>query len=342
MKDSAYLLRLVHEAMMAMNLDVNAIYGQVGVTQKHVNGSQERFSHSATHQFWKAAESVTGNTHIGLQVAKHLPPYRGQVLEYLFLSSPTFGDGLTRALNYQRLLSDVVQSYLDIDGQQATFVLDTVLGRDLSRHYTVCISYGVMQFFKTVTQGEFTLERMDFMFSADGYEHDYEAIFACPVRFNQANTAMVFNKNILDVKSDHAQPELVKLHEQLASEHVARLEQQDLINNVKKIIGELLDSQDVTLDAVSSRLGMSQRYLRSALAQAGTSFNQVLADYRSMLAKHLLLQTHESIEQIVFLTGFSEPSTFYRAFKRWTGQTPIEFRQNGKASCSQLAEVTVK
>ncbi|EPJ8044972.1 helix-turn-helix domain-containing protein, partial [Acinetobacter baumannii] len=52
-----------------------------------------------------------------------------------------------------------------------------------------------------------------------------------------------------------------------------------------------------------------------------------LSDYRCRLAKKLLANTNESVERIVYLTGFSEPSTFYRAFKRWTNETPVEYRK---------------
>jgi AraC-like DNA-binding protein len=58
----------------------------------------------------------------------------------------------------------------------------------------------------------------------------------------------------------------------------------------------------------------------------------LLADYRCTLAKRLLANTDETIDEIVYLTGFSEPSTFYRAFKRWTQVTPIEYRNQKKVS----------
>ena len=66
------------------------------------------------------------------------------------------------------------------------------------------------------------------------------------------------------------------------------------------------------------------------LAMAGVRFNDLITDYRCRLAKELLLKTDERIEVIVERTGFSEPSTFYRAFKRWVGETPVEFRKRGK------------
>ena len=82
---------------------------------------------------------------------------------------------------------------------------------------------------------------------------------------------------------------------------------------------------DVATGRASELPALEQRL--KELEEAGTSFNHVLADYRSRLARRLLARTDESIEQIVYLTGFAEPSTFYRAFKRWTHETPIEYRK---------------
>jgi AraC-like DNA-binding protein len=78
---------------------------------------------------------------------------------------------------------------------------------------------------------------------------------------------------------------------------------------------------------VAAQLNLPVRRLRTQLAEADTSFQQILSDFRCRLAKRLLAQTSESIERIVYLTGFSEPSTFYRAFRRWTGETPVEYRR---------------
>ena len=141
---------------------------------------------------------------------------------------------------------------------------------------------------------------------------------------------MFFDADILDIPSLHAEPELLQLHEKLASEHVAKLERQDVVARVNRIIGEILETGQVNLEQVAAKLDIKPRTLRTRLAEANTNFNQLLADYRCNLAKRLLANTSESIDEIVYLTGFSEPSTFYRAFKRWTGITPIEYRNQKK------------
>lgn len=332
MKDSSLLLRLVHESLVRLNVDVQTIYKQMGVRSAHIENTHSRLKHGATDRFWAITETVTGNPNIGLKVAQNLPPFKGQVLEYLFFSSPTFGDGLHRALDYQRLLSDVAQSYLLVEGDDAQLVLNTKMGSKLNRHFVQCLSYGIIEFFETVTNGRFKVMRLDFAFPDSGDPDEYQKTFGTEIQFDQADNIIHFDAAVLDVKSIHAEPELLKLHEKVAGEHVARLEQQDLVQEVRRIIGELLESHEVTLDLVAQHLGMTARALRSALSSAETNFNQVLSDYRCLLAKRLLVRTNESVEEIVYLTGFSEPSTFYRAFKRWTGQTPIEYRKSRKGS----------
>ena len=103
----------------------------------------------------------------------------------------------------------------------------------------------------------------------------------------------------------------------------------ELLREVRRLIDELL-VEGVALEQVAARLNMPARRLREQLAQAGVRFNELLGDCRCALAKRLLVDTDERIERIAECTGFSEPSTFCRAFKRWAGETPVEFRHRGR------------
>ena len=118
----------------------------------------------------------------------------------------------------------------------------------------------------------------------------------------------------------------MQLHEQLAIEKLQELARYDLVGEVRRAIGSTLESGETTRNCSRSTEYYSTR-LRTQLSEANTSFQQILSDYRCRLAKRLLASTNESVERIVYLTGFSEPSTFYRAFKRWTNETPVEYRK---------------
>ncbi|MDY6814619.1 MAG: AraC family transcriptional regulator [Pseudomonadota bacterium] len=331
LRDAGVMLRLINEAMKKKGIDTGAIFSRLGVDESYVYTDQLRTPHSAQLFFWQAVEDVSGDPDIGLHLGPLLPTYKGQVLEYLFLSSPTFGEGLRRAQNYQRLLSDAANTDFFIEGDDACMVLNAASGavRRL-KHFNECFVQGVITFFRSVTDGNFYPSRIEFEHERDeGQDHARE-VLGCDVVFGAPENRLYFPARLLAHTSPHAEPELLDLHERFASEQVARLEKKDIVGRVERIVAELLDSGEVTLDAVAERLGIKPRTLRTRLTEAETSFNQVLADFRYRLARQLLATTDESIDEIVYLTGFSEPSTFYRAFKRWSGMTPIEYRKTSQ------------
>ncbi|CAA0094996.1 HTH-type transcriptional regulator VirS [Zhongshania aliphaticivorans] len=333
LSDSSFLIQLVYPAMQNMGLDVERIVEECRISPSLLQDRSARFPHTAQLQFWRVLEAVSGDQHIGLHLAEAVQVYRGQVLEYLFLSSPNFGEGLKRAQNYQRLVTDAMQFELQVSEQLSRVCLEFAGGDDPGfRHRNECFARFLIRYFQAVTEGAFVVETVNLSHSAVGDVAEYERVFGCNVKFDSAESSLVFATSILATPSTHAEPDLLKLHEKLASKQLARLSRQDVVGDVRQIIAEMLELGQPSLETVAARLEMNERVLRSRLTEAGTSFNQVLADYRCVLAKRLLARTDESIADVVYLTGFSEPSTFYRAFKRWTELTPIEYRQLKKAA----------
>lgn len=324
--DSGVMLRMAYKAMCNAGIDADAVLAKVGMQASRLNEPGLRTPHDAQEWFWDALVEVSGDAHVGLHLGEYIPIFKGQVLEYLFLSSPTFGDGLRRALNYQRLLSDAMHGELVDEGGERVFLKQLFWNKRLP-HLNECFVAGLLKFFRFVTDGELLPSEIYFGHSRHAQAAEYHRIFNCKVTFDQPQMGIWFDRRLLDLPSPHHEPELLRLHEKLASEQVARLEKQDLVGKVNRLVGELLESGEANLEEVSARLGIKPRQLRTRLAEAGTNFNQLVADYRCRLAKRLLAGTDESIDEIVYLTGFSEPSTFYRAFKRWANMTPIEYRK---------------
>lgn len=96
---------------------------------------------------------------------------------------------------------------------------------------------------------------------------------------------------------------------------------------VRSVLIEAIPSGMMSVAAVSEKLAISKRSLQRALADEGTTFVDILQDTRQKLAIHYLQKTNIAISEIAFLLGFIEENSFYRAFKNWTGKTPIAFRQ---------------
>ncbi|MGH8355467.1 MAG: AraC family transcriptional regulator [Pseudomonas sp.] len=325
--DDVALLRPVIDALRASGTDPERVLVRVGLPPGSMPAG--RFPHAAQALFWKAAADECGEEHVGLHLARHLPAFHGLLLEYLFLSSATFGDGLRHALRYARLLSDTLDAKLEVDGSQATLLLG--LSPGVPRHFPEMLAGAVIRLFAALTEDDFKPREVQLMHAAGAPPERYAEVYGCPARLGAERYALLFDAAVLAKPSRHAAPELLRMHESLARRQLAEVERLDLVRRVRELIAELLVDSGATLEQVAARLHMPARRLRERLAMAGVRFNDLVTDYRCRLAKELLLKTDERIEVIVERTGFSEPSTFYRAFKRWVGETPVEFRRRGKA-----------
>lgn len=324
--DDVALMRPVIDALRASGTDPDRVLARVGLPPGGLPAG--RFPHAAQGLFWKAASDECGEEDVGLFLAQHLPAFHGLLLEYLFLSSETFGDGLRHALRYVRLLSDTLDARLDVQGEQAVLTLGLLPGTP--RHFPEMLAGAVIRLFHALTEGDFIPRQVQFMHEEGACAERYQQVYGCPAQLGSERYALVFDAAVLGKASRHAAPELLRMHESLARRQLAEVERLDLVRNVRELIGELLVDSGATLEQVAARLDMPARRLRERLAMAGVRFNDLVTDYRCRLAKDLLLKTDERIEVIVERTGFSEPSTFYRAFKRWVGETPVEYRKRGR------------
>ncbi len=326
--DASVVLRLGYQALRRAGLPYEAILTKAGVALTQVQANQ-RTPLGAQYAFWNAAEEISKDSDIGLHLGEHLPLYRGQVIEHLFVSSATFGEGLKRALAYQRLISDAFHATLVVE-EDRCYLSNGAAGNSdslVKRHFTECAISGILRFFKFITEGRFQPLYIDLNFSKGASAEEYFRVYECPVSLGQDETRLYFDAAVLNHPLWQAEPELLQLHEQLALEKLQELARYDLVGEVRRAIGASLETGETTLETVAAQLKITPRRLRTQLSDADTSFQQILSDYRCRLAKRLLASSNESIERIVYLTGFSEPSTFYRAFKRWSNETPVEYRK---------------
>ena len=153
--------------------------------------------------------------------------------------------------------------------------------------------------------------------------------FQCEVRFG-------VNLNAISYKSKDLQTPTIKADESIHRFLLERLEEEkkaieinsnQVVSDVEKLIKEALPSGIPSIVEVSEHIGMSNRTLTRRLSESGFSFRDLIQKTQEMIAKDLLQNSNRSVAEIAFETGFSEQSAFNRAFKRWTGHSPVEFRK---------------
>jgi AraC-like DNA-binding protein len=175
----------------------------------------------------------------------------------------------------------------------------------------------------------------EFEHDAPAYAPEYQRVLGCPVRFGSDATRVRFDRRLLDVPQIHSNAELFRLLESQADRSLGNLASQGTLSaRVRALVIEHYDGTKPTMQAVARRLGVSARSLRRHLHEEGHTYAEVVDGAMADVARRLLYDSTATIQDVADRLGFSEPSAFHRAFKRWTGLTPQQFR----ARCTGGAE----
>ena len=182
--------------------------------------------------------------------------------------------------------------------------------------------------FNWLIEGELELDEVHFVHAAPPDITTHKRIFKCPILFGQNENGIIFNTKYLEYPIIASNLELLELLE----DHAKTLQNKiyhtnTFTSHVKNAIIELLPLGKTDIDSVAKKLAMSKRNLQYKLKNEAISYQELLDQMRNNQAKYFLKQIELSIVEVAFLVGYSEQSTFNRAFKKWTGMTPGEYRQ---------------
>jgi AraC-like DNA-binding protein len=156
----------------------------------------------------------------------------------------------------------------------------------------------------------------------------HEQFFACPVAWGAPELEVAFDAALLDLPLPKSDPRLAGYLCRRVDELVARLPaEKSFADRARRQIGALLAQGEARLVNVAKHLAVSERTLHRRLADEGTGFADLVEDARRERASILLEDRSLSASEVGFLLGYAEPAAFFRAFKRWTGQTPESWRK---------------
>ena len=143
-RDTVNFARLAYSAMQKLGINAEHVLNACGLDLTDLQNSQLRTPHSGQDVFWQFLEEYTNDQDIGIHMGNSMPVYKDPVFEYLFLSSDTFGAGLTRAHQYQRLVSDAITITPVFNENEVR--LNHILGDSKSRHSNECFFIALIAF----------------------------------------------------------------------------------------------------------------------------------------------------------------------------------------------------
>jgi AraC-like DNA-binding protein len=120
---------------------------------------------------------------------------------------------------------------------------------------------------------------------------------------------------------------LARANERAVADYVAQLDEARFADQVKLRIADKLPAGGVEADDLARAFNMSVRTLQRRLAECGTNYSALLDEARRELAMRFIGEEGMAVKEATYVLGFSEPANFARAFRRWTGLSPTEFRE---------------
>lgn len=251
------------------------------------------------------------------------------VLGLAFKTAPTLRASLARVERYWRVVTDTAVYRLDETGDPSLFIFEARTNDHpvLELRNELALA-GFVHNMRAFVTGTIELEHVSFTHACRDDPARFAAHFGCSVHFGRTHNAIALQGAMLDLPNrlgDTALSDFLTAH--LETEIGSLREDTSLRATLLRHITPALSNGAPEAAGVARDLGMSERTLYRRLADEGLTFRDVLAEAQSSLAQDLLRDSESAIAEIAFLTGFSEQSTFSRAFKRWVGQTPAQFRR---------------
>ena len=198
-------------------------------------------------------------------------------------------------------------------------------GLELSNEATLSATVVVL---RAMTESNISPVQVSFKHIAPSDISSYESAFNCPIHFNQQDYSITYTTADLEMRTAKADESINHFLVQRVEEETKGMEisANRIARDCENLIIDALPSGIPSIHHIAGLMGMSNRTLARRLAENGVSFRDLIQKAQESIAIDLLKNTSRSIAEIAFETGFSEQSAFNRAFRRWTDQTPIEFR----------------
>jgi AraC-like DNA-binding protein len=325
---SFILRRALESASDALRLPSDAILARIGVPRERLDDPEGRVSVDEWRAFWREIVQSTDDPYVGLHLGEAIPKGALDVVDYAASSSPTLGEALERIRRYYAIVDDVAE--VQIERAEGCVIVRQRHTRvpPVSSHASEGWAALMVARGRVLAGIDWAPCEIRFPHAAPVAITEHARIFRAPIRFDCRDTEIVIAASTYDLPVVTADPALSAMIDRYADARLAKVPSNvDLVDRVRMLIANALCGGDPSLRAISALLHVHGRTLQRRLRGAGTSHEAVLDALRREHAQQYLARADISVGEVAYLLGYSAPRAFHRAFRRWAGQTPHEYRQ---------------
>jgi AraC-like DNA-binding protein len=307
-------------------IEPEPVFRDSGLTPEVLYDSGARVPQEQFQELNLRAQELSGDPFFGLKSARYARPVHLGALGFAWLASGTLRSAFERLSRYSRVIQDKLLVELEDRGEMLRVVIDAripLLCAPIREDGQLSV---MLRFCRTIAGEEFNPARVGFQQPEPPNTAFHYELFRCPIDFGCEATRMDIRREDADRRLAGSNEELASLNEHIVVKYLAHREKSDIVNQTKAAIIDALAEGQVTEQMIADALHTTPRNLHRRLGQHDTSFSQLLTETRQELARQYITDRSKTLTEISYLLGFSEVSSFSRAYKRWTGIPPSEAR----------------
>lgn len=314
--------------LAAQGVSVNELFSGTGVLPAELEEPLARISHRQRITIYRNARSLAKRTDIALLAGARQRVSDYGIYGYAMLTSATFGEGLLISLENISLAGPAIKQ-ISFRADQGTAILQShgveSLG-DLLPFVAEFWRSSMTSLFSKVLEAPFPSTRMKFTFPPPPHWRRYELMFNCPVEFGADAMEWHFDAAVLEQRCPNANPITTQVCQQFFDRVIVEQPREtELVRQIRKACLNRT-SKLPTAEEAAAQLGVSLRTMHRRLAEAGSSYREIVDDFRRSLAIEFLENSSFKIDYIADRVGFSDAASFRKSFKKWTGRSPGSFR----------------
>lgn len=316
----------VAQALDVRGIDSNALFANAGIDLATARDPGIRFPAEKMTVVYELAEDATKDPSFGLSIAEFVHPTSLNALGFSLFASKDLESFCRRIVRYFGLVStnavtEVVQTH-----NEFRLTMQPATGTASFAPQDAWLAT-LLHFSRFIYRPDFDPLRVELRRPRPVTHIDqFNNWFRAPIEFGSDKNVLVFSLRDMTIRLPAANAELARQNDEVVMAMLQKISRNDIIAQVRASFIELLPSGDCSRENVATRLGMSERTLQNRLMDRGTNYSDLLSETRCELAEQYMQQRLHTVSEVAFLLGFSEISSFSRAFRSWTGESPSRYR----------------
>jgi AraC-like DNA-binding protein len=334
MSVSGVMVRVLIDAVERAGVARDDLLRSASIDPARLVEADARFDLNAFATLQMRAMDLTRDEALGLHIIERVHDGAFDLISHLVVHAPTLREALGLCLQFQPLVMD--DALLTMNETDTTATLQCHLPRTFERADRMLAELslaGLTRMVRVFGGAGVAPLGVSFEYACPRHHREYARLFGNAVSFSRPTTGLVFERAVLDRAQLYQNPELYGVLRSQAQRALDRLATElGPVDRLKRYLLARSPARIPDLSTAARDLGVSARSLRRRLAEDGTTFRSVVRTILEDSAGLLLRDPKQTIQQTAHALGFANVGAFHRAFKRWTGLTPMQYRETRGSS----------